>query len=600
MTDRLSSHDGGDPDADGRRARTPRLPRVLVALVAVALLARLVGLGGRVAHFDEARVAFWTLRYAETGEWSYFPYHHGPFLFHVNAALFDAFGPSDFVMRLPVALVGGLLPAAAWLYRDRLAPDETLSLALILAANPLTLYYSRFSRNDLLLVAFALTALGFGLRALSTGRARYVAAAAVALGLGFTTKENALLYLACWAAAAGAVWAVRRRDPGTAAVPRRLRRRVPRLAAAAVASLPLALAVVVVAYAPRGGDGPKFADLWLLDPGATAAAVRAATLVPAGELVAVWVAGNATQPLGYVGHLALFLGLLVVGAPAVLSLAAVGLRGDRAGPGAPRPRPLLLFAAVWAALSVVGYPYASDLVAGWTVLHAVAPLSIPAAVGLAALVRRAWGDGSGDAADGTGSDADADGRATATPDADPARARRTLVALGGAAAVVVVLGVFAAPAATFNPLGQPVQPSNDLRTTVDAVRDAAAENEGVDVAYYGEFYRDNWAYRLPLPWYFARADAEVTTVTSPAELGDDPPPVVIALDGDAAAVEPRLDGYDCRVHELAPWAVHAEDDRFAETHVYLRSPVGSPNTTCDAADDRLYDRVVRAILGGRT
>ena len=167
---------------------------VLIAVAAIALAARLALLGERIAHWDEGRVGYDVLRYMATGAWEYRPIVHGPFLPHVNRLVFSAVGADDFTARLVVALVGGLLPLAAWLYRDHLRDAELVALGLFLAADPILLYYSRFMRNDVPVAAFAFVGLGLYLRLIDTGRRRYLYAGTAAWALAFTAKENAILY----------------------------------------------------------------------------------------------------------------------------------------------------------------------------------------------------------------------------------------------------------------------------------------------------------------------------------------------------------------------------------------------------------------------
>jgi uncharacterized protein (TIGR03663 family) len=187
--------------ADGALSRLRSMDRTLAALLAVTALSlaiRLYGLGSRIAQWDEGRVAYWVLRYQETGAWEYRPIVHGPFLFHVDKWVFTLFGANDFTMRLVVAVVGGLLPLSAWLFREHLRRDELVALALVFAANPLLIYYSRFFRNDVLLAAFMVFSLGLFVRAYDTRAPKYLYGGAAMLALGFTTKENALVYPLCW------------------------------------------------------------------------------------------------------------------------------------------------------------------------------------------------------------------------------------------------------------------------------------------------------------------------------------------------------------------------------------------------------------------
>lgn len=73
----------------GLRARV-REPTLAVSLLAAfALALRVVDLGTRVAHWDEGRVAYWVLRYLETGVWSYRPIIHGPFVQHAARLSFE-------------------------------------------------------------------------------------------------------------------------------------------------------------------------------------------------------------------------------------------------------------------------------------------------------------------------------------------------------------------------------------------------------------------------------------------------------------------------------------------------------------------------------
>lgn len=188
----------GDESATGSES-TDR--PVLVAVVALSLLAsalRLFDLGARPAHWDEARHGYAVLRYAATGVWEYRPILHGPLLAHANELLFGLFGASDAVARLLPALLGGVLPLSAWLFRERLRRSEVVALAALLAVNPALLYYSRFARSDLLVATFAFVTVGLVVRLLDTREPGYLYAASVSFALAVGSKENALVYLAVW------------------------------------------------------------------------------------------------------------------------------------------------------------------------------------------------------------------------------------------------------------------------------------------------------------------------------------------------------------------------------------------------------------------
>jgi uncharacterized protein (TIGR03663 family) len=692
------------------RLETSRALQVVVAITVLAVLARLVLLGQRAAHWDEGRVAYWILRYQETGVWEYRPIVHGPFFFHVNKYLFAIFGASDFVARLPVALVGGLLPAVAWLLRDHLRDAEVVALAGILALNPLLFYYSRFMRNDVLVAGFMLFALGFFARAYVTRRPAYVYAGTLSFALAFTAKENAVLYVACWLGALGLLLDHRmlgaaRRGRLTGGVIRNwivsadpirvgalstllvlnplvvatvsvLVSSVPTWIAAtgsglvvavaagllaldgtpyhalgALALVPAALSAAIlggeqalllftvawvlaallvldqflfvgtdsaravvdrpslvegwrtwprsgwtqrvppmlVAYgllfgtlifffAPRGGavDG---LGLWqsLVNPTQIPALLEEALLGSWQKLYATWIDAPSEMEK-YPGRLEKFLKTLRATAGVVAAFAVVGFVVDRWS--ADGPRDVVSLATYWGAVSVLGYPYATDIWAPWVAVHAVAPLAIPAAVGVGLILR--WGVESAYEGDEVGF----------------AIVAVLLVVLAAPAAVTVVDAgyldsdtherVLSDSDERNQLLLQWAQPGNDMKGSLATVGAVARTNDdGPDVLFYGTnnpvsgemlFHMkddevcaaqppihepievcdgSNWHSRLPLPWYMEKYGVE-TTSTAPGNgtevLQEDPPPVVIAYAWDRSRLARELPGrYEASEHRFKLW-----------------------------------------------
>ncbi len=527
----------------------------VVAVTALSVAARLAALGARVMHWDEGRVGYAILRYAATGRWEYRAEVHGPFLYHVDGFLFQMVGASDFTARLPVAVVGGLLPLVAWLLRDHLRDDEVVGAALLLAANPILLYYSRFMRNDVLVAGFALFAFGFLVRAIHERSRTHLYVGVAALALAFTTKENALIYVGTWVGALALcfdhrLFLSRARERDELAVGREYvdwaagglwtwRR------ALAVALVEF-LVIVVVFYAPRPEFGRALANPALL-PGV----VEAGTVGAWQEFYGMWVAGG-HQGHEYLPYFMHYVDVLRAGALPVVMLAVGGFLIDRYA--ADRPRDVVAFAAYWGFVSVLIYPLVTDIQAPWNAVHAVAPLTIPAAVGLAAIYRR--------------------GRVALADD--------DRIGVGLAALVLlVVAGMVVVPAigyAYLNPQDRSVmvqygQPADDFKPAIADVAAVAAQNDGPDVLYYGQHFNTtdesaadlppavgNWYNRLPLPWYMEMHDVEPSSATDPAAL-DDPPPVVITRAENADEVGPRLDGYSERryliVQDIPGNQVHA-------------------------------------------
>lgn len=533
------SHADDSADHDGRVT----LP--VAALTLLAVVVRLVGLGTRSFHWDEGRVGYWTLRFMKTGAFEYRPVAGGPFLYLVDQPVFALLGPSDFSARLVVALIGGLLPLVALLFRRRLAADETVVFAAVLAFSPTLVYYSRFLRGDLPLAAFSLVALGCLVSLVDTGRRRYLYGAVLAGSLAFTTSGFIVGYVACWLVAGLLVFdhvRVYGDDRQTAldrvsGYGRTLRDWATPLARAFL----LAVAVVIFFYAPRSADGSG-PDLW--DPLTFPAVLESALYESLQKFVGVWVEyRDGHEFLSYIAaHVEL---LVVLAAPLFL----LGLFGFAAERYAGRNRSVVAFAGYWAGASLLFFPVITELTAPWAIVHTLAPTSLLAAVGGTKLVRFAR-------------------QAVSNRDA-----ARTGIAALLVLAVVAQTGAVAASnvygaSDRDNRMAQYGQPAGDLGAMATNASAAMAGNNGVDVVYVGDRYYladdsvadlppvpESWGNRLPLPWYFERMDAETTSVSNATRLDtlDGTPPVVVAQLQYRSALDERLTGYRVNEYELALW-----------------------------------------------
>ncbi|MFB6223174.1 MAG: flippase activity-associated protein Agl23 [Haloarcula sp.] len=605
--------------------------KLVVAVTLLGLLLRVVGLGSRVAHFDEGRVAYWALHLHDSGSFAYRYIIHGPLIQHVDAWVFSVAAPTDFTMRLPVAIVGGLLPLTALLFRAHLRSDETVLTAVLLALNPVLLYFSRFMRSDVLVAAFMFTAFGFLVRFVDTRKPRYLYGVGAFMALGFSSKENAIVYVLTWLGATGLLLAkvlvlpngyreafeFLRGIPSTGAIWGRISGRVRAdvrlivdtvrsfrdrhdsagtvLAAYAGHIVLAALVFCFVAlffYAPRGAGVAG-----IKHPPAPAASgdvnfwsgVTNPSLFP--ELVQVtwervadqfseWFSPASekatTTDTGLVksietfyesvdGHYEVLLKALAYTSLPLVVFAVFGYVLDRTG--TVEPRHLVPFVAYGGFVSILGYPIGTDIGAPWLAVHVVVPLSIPAAVGLAAVVR--WGSESVSADDVVG------------------------VAIA-AAIILLVSALVVNTAATRvytnehldgNPLVQYAQPQESLQDDLREMdRIATAHDGGTDVVmYYGEkgdaYASDdayvkkdhdqwnnswwntrptclNWYKSLPLPWYFAADDVNVSCANSPDTLAtqtrDDQPPIVVTQHIDSTVPRERLENasYERRDHRM--------------------------------------------------
>jgi len=536
-----------DP-SDGSRSRFDPADRVVLAVLAVTLLAlaaRVVGLGARPFHWDEARVGYWSLRFLDTGTFEYRPIAGGPFLYVVERYVLGALGATDATARGVVAVVGGLSPLAALLFRSRLDDAETVAMAGLLAVSPALLYYGRFLRGDLPLAVFGLVVVGCAVRVLDAEDAaaahpyRYLGAAALA----FAAAASAFVvgYLVCWLLAA-ALTVDQRRLVGTGAESReRLNAAVDRLrgsARSALGAVGVFLVVHLFFYAPRVGGSIR----------PSPATVEAAFVGAARSFYGVRIVGRRQggehQLLPY---LSAHVETLLAASAVVVGLAAVGFLVDRYGRGPTRP--VVAFHAYWAGASLLIIPMISEESAAWLTVHTVAPAVVPAATAVGLLARYA-------------------SRALSRDDAVSV-AVAALLALAVAGQLgVAVMGTAYGPTTPENPLVHHAQPGDDLDPFVADVSAAIEGNDGIDVLFYGpEFVptyddtparppvSDTWGNRLPLPWYLERLGAETGGVRDEAGLAalDVRPPVVVADAGRRSTLSAQLAGYESSTYRLSLW-----------------------------------------------
>lgn len=587
-----------DSSTDLRRVLdSVSLVQALLAITALALVVRLVGLGARPFHFDEGRVAYWSLYYIDSGNFTYRAVTHGPFIQLVNAWLVDIFGPSDFLVRLPVALVGTLLPASVYLYREHLRKSEAIAIALFLAFNSIFLYYSRFLRSDILLVGFMFAGFGCLVRLYDTRKVRYLYAAGALIALGLTSKENGLVYLLTWIGATvllvdNALFPPRGFESGFdrirhSWVGRLLGRvrsgfhtvstgewrgtdirtavrnsRVLRLAVHVVAAGLLAFLVLVFFYADRGagieayirppadaaaGDTGLYEALGqpLQFPGYALNTVDSAFWEAVGRWGSVSSGGENSSFIDqYITTLGQELDAIRHGALAIGLFALLGMVWERYA--TENPRNLVMFMSYCGLASLVGYSLKNDPGTGkWLTVHILLPLLFPAAVGASRLYR--WGMEAYGEQDTVG----------------------FLVALLVLTSMFSYTGIVAANTSYVdttsenNELVQFAQPEADSRAAFTALSAVSDGNANVTI-YMGQGHRTRyellgnpsywykqptcvgtaWTSTLPLPWYFGKADTNVScnrNVTAfTEEIQTDPPGMILTKPDDPSVPDQLL------------------------------------------------------------
>jgi len=538
--------------SDGVGTRVDRVALAVVTLTVVALALRLVDLESRPFHWDEARVGYWSLRFLDTGAFEYRPVAGGPFLYVVDRAVFALVGATDATARGVVAVVGGLAPLTALLFRGRSATGdappryrlddaETVAFAGFLAVSPVLLYYGRFLRGDVPLAVFSLVVVGCAIRVLDGDGAGYRYLGAAALGLALASSAFVVGTLACLLAAA-ALTVDQRRLVGEGASARdHLEDAIERLrgsARSALGALGILLAVHLFFYAPRASGSIR----------PSLAAVEAAFLGSLRKFYGVRVVGRRQGgEHELLPYLSAHVETLLAASGVVLALALVGFLVDRYGRGPSRP--VVAFHAYWAGVSLLVFPIITEESAAWLAVHTVVPALVPAAAGVGLLVR--YGSRALDRSDATGV---------------------VVAALLGVAVAgqlgVAVAGTAYGPTSTENPLVHHAQPADDLDPFVADVSAAIEGNEGTDVLFYGSAFVPagepsfdrppvgvTWGNRLPLPWYLERLGAETEGVRDVDGLAaiERPPPVVVADASQRSTVASHLDGYETSTYRLSLW-----------------------------------------------
>ena len=169
-------------------------------LFAVATAMRFWDLGAQAMHHDESLHANYGFQnfLAFLGQSEFYRHHpitHGVLLMHAIGASFLLFGDSEVTARVPLALSGSVLVLLPLLLRPWLSRSSVATTALLLAFSPSLLYFSRFARNDLIMVVFALLIFISFWRYSRTRNTRWVVITAIFAALGFTTKETQYITL---------------------------------------------------------------------------------------------------------------------------------------------------------------------------------------------------------------------------------------------------------------------------------------------------------------------------------------------------------------------------------------------------------------------
>ena len=127
-----------------------------VVLILFAFFTRFYDLESRVMSHDESEHTYFSWFLAENGSYQHTPITHGPLQFHLLAITYVIFGDSDASSRFPAAAAGVLAIALILLLRRWLGRTGTLVAMALMIISPYMLFYSRYVRNEALILPVAI------------------------------------------------------------------------------------------------------------------------------------------------------------------------------------------------------------------------------------------------------------------------------------------------------------------------------------------------------------------------------------------------------------------------------------------------------------
>ena len=172
-------------------------PAILIA----AGLLRLLYLSDKALHHDEGVNGLFLAPLFRGGFYHYDPAnYHGPTLYYfglltttLNAFFYGKYGLSTFAIRLVPALFGIGLVWLIFYFRRFIGTFGSLSAALLMAASPGFVFFSRYFIHEVPFIFFTLALVVAVMRFKETAQPRYLMLASVSAALLFATKETYII-----------------------------------------------------------------------------------------------------------------------------------------------------------------------------------------------------------------------------------------------------------------------------------------------------------------------------------------------------------------------------------------------------------------------
>lgn len=167
-----------------------------VLMILLAVVTRFYDLDTRVMSHDESLHTWFSWQLTQGRGYAHDPMMHGPLQFHLVSLSYFLFGDSDATSRIPVAIAGVLAVGMLFLFRRWLGRWGGLIATALMVISPYMLYYSRYVRNEALVVPQVLLMVYAVFRYFEDRRARWLYLLAASLSLHYATKETAFIYTA--------------------------------------------------------------------------------------------------------------------------------------------------------------------------------------------------------------------------------------------------------------------------------------------------------------------------------------------------------------------------------------------------------------------
>ncbi|MFZ4712518.1 MAG: flippase activity-associated protein Agl23 [Bacteriovoracaceae bacterium] len=165
-------------------------------IILVGLFLRWYHIDQRPFHHDESLHAVYGAYNYFSPEHNFYKYSallHGPLLYDLLPYFYEMLGATDFAARSLITLIGSLFLLVPLLFRHKLNSKTLIYLTTILAVSPLLVYYSRFLREDFLVLS---TMMGM-LYAVVTDKERIKGPLFLcSLSLHYCVKENVFITMA--------------------------------------------------------------------------------------------------------------------------------------------------------------------------------------------------------------------------------------------------------------------------------------------------------------------------------------------------------------------------------------------------------------------